>query len=853
MKFNSLKEKLSLIISVIVFAVFVVMLVYHNAIIKEQNNKLAYRFMENNALKYSSLLQNEFDRIKSKNDVLALIISKKANDKKGIGEIEKLLKPIVNNNSGIYRITFAYFENDIHIPDSNETVGGGMKTQYLNIIKTLKGTKQNTLTPEDNLKLELFKKNLSEYEGSIVFEFQEHTSFSYIPVLTPVFSGKKYLGYIETCISTDWINENIMLNNTGLPDGLKVYISADNKIIATNSKDFILGENIKSICPDCIAKNTKVNFKKNNQDIYIYCHNILQNENYAGNLRMCLVGSQDNLGGVISYNSWKYFVAGLILLFIALLVIYLIIGYITSPFKQLIAFAQKVAQGDFECEQKDMPIKHRDEIGQLQMAFREISISLKETTQISEAIASGDFSRSLKLKSDKDLLAQAINRMSEFLQSKSEQDEESKREEEKQKWINKGLGLISEVLKRNQEDTRNLADKLIKTLVDFLDASLGGIYMKELNEAGEEIYRLTAAYAYSEGKYIDRKFRSGESLVGSCVSEQRVIYMSSIPSGYINVTSGMGESVPKSLILIPLIYNNEVFGVLELASLREFSENEQEFLQKAADNIASTLSLTQISSQTSILLEKTQKQAQELELRDKEMKATLEKISNLQEQTAKKEAAMRAKITALNNSLLIAEYTVDGIFDSANEKFLNTMGYTLKELKGKNVLDMLNEAERKELIQIIETVKQGNFYETIVRRHTKYEKEKWLIATYTPVLNEEGVTESILFFATDITRIIRKEQSLFTQISGLKDEIHDLLKEKYRIESELNEQSNKIDELIANHKLSENNLLQKMNEQKAEADEKIDTYEQMITEIIAEWETHILNAEKIILDKSRKA
>ncbi len=852
MKFNSLKEKLSLIISVIVFVVFVVLLVYHNTIIQEQNNKLAYRFMENNALRYSSLLQNEFDRIKSKNDVLALVISKKIDDKSRIGEIEKLLKPIVNNNEGIYRITFAYFDTDTQVLDSiSETVEGGMKTLYLNVIKTLKGTKQNNLAPDDHLKLELFKKNLPEYEGSMVFEFQEHTPFSYIPVLTPVFSGKKYLGYIETCVSTNWINENIMLNNTGLPEGIKVYISADNKIVATNSKELIIGAPVKSICPDCVLQNTNVNFKKTDQGVFIYCSNVLQNENFATNLKICFVSSSDNLPGVISNNSRKYFITGIILLFIALLVIYLIIGYITRPFKQLIAFARKVAQGDFECEQKDIPIKHGDEIGQLQMAFREISQSLKETTEVSKAIASGDFSRSLKPKSDKDLLAQAINGISEFLQSKSEQDVESKKEEEKQKWINEGLSLISEVLKRNQDDTRNLADKLIKTLVDFLDVSLGGVYMKEQNEAGEEIYRLTAAYAYSEGKYIDRKFRSGESLVGSCVSEQRVIYMSSIPAGYINVMSGMGESVPKSLILIPLIYNNEVFGVLELASLKEFSENDQEFLQKAADNIASTLSLTQISSQTGKLLEKTKKQAQELELRDKEMKATLEKISNLQEQTAKKEAAMRAKITALNNSLLIVEYTVDGILDNANEKFLNIMGYTLKELKGKNVLDMLNEAERKELVQIIETVKQGNFYETIVRRHTKYEKEKWLMATYTPVLNEEGVTTSILFFATDITRIIRKEQSLFTQISELKDEVHDLLKEKYRIESELNEQNNKIDELIANYKISEGNLVQKMNDQKAEADEKIESYEQMITGIISDWETHILNAEKIILKKNK--
>ena len=67
-------------------------------------------------------------------------------------------------------------------------------------------------------------------------------------------------------------------------------------------------------------------------------------------------------------------------------------------------------------------------------------------------------------------------------------------------------------------------------------------------------------------------------------------------------------------------------------------------------------------------------------------------------------------------------------------------------------------------------------------------------------MNEEGITTNILFFATDITRIIRKEQTLFTQISELKGEIHDLLKEKYQIETELNEQSNRIDEQKSTNK-----------------------------------------------------
>ncbi len=847
MKFNSLKEKLSIVISGLITLVLLIVLIGYNSVLKEQTKNAANQLIINNYIKYSSILQKEINSIKAKNDLLSIVISKTyANST--IDELEKIIRPLVNNNPEIYKITYAYFTEKK--PEQDTAIGsnGYLKTEYLTIKKTLKGTQKITSAPDDNLKLEIFKKDLMNKEGSSVFEVQEHQPFNYVPVLTPVFSGKKYLGYIETSISTDRINELFIKISKQTPKTIKVYLSANNKIIAANSKEMILGEPLKTVCPACLVKKEVDNgsgyFTVNNE--MIYCADVLPEEEAAGDFKICFVASQEEVYSSLGYNWWKNSLPGIVLWILSIALIYFITGYITAPFKQLIGFAEKVALGDFECEQKDMEITRKDEIGQLQKAFRAISFSLKETAEVSNAIASGDFSKSLKPKSNNDLLAFAINKMRDALEKKKHESEENKEEEEKQKWINKGLGLISDVLKKNQDDTQNLTGKLIKTLVEYLDVALGGVYMKETDSEGNDVYRMVAAYAYSEQRYVDRKFYQGESLVGSCVSEQRVIYMSNIPEGYITVLSGIGESAPKSLILIPLKYNDEVFGVLELASLREFSEKEQEFLKNAADNIASTLSLTQISLQTGLLLEKTKKQARELEIRDKEMKLTLQKISDLQEETARKEAEMRAKITALNNSLMIVEYTVEGVLFDANEKFLNTMGYGIKELKGRNVLDLLTEAERRELLHIIDTVKQGNFYETIVRRHTKHGKEKWLVATYTPVLTDEGSVNSILFYATDVTRMVKKEQSLFAQISDLKSELHDLLKEKYHLETDLSKQKSKNEELILQQKNVENDLLQKIEELKNENVQKIKDYEQMIREIISDWETHINAAEKLI-------
>ena len=185
--------------------------------------------------------------------------------------------------------------------------------------------------------------------------------------------------------------------------------------------------------------------------------------------------------------------------------------------------------------------------------------------------------------------------------------------------------------------------------------------------------------------------------------------MSNIPKGYMKILSGLGESVPKSLLLIPLIYNDEVFGVLELASLKKINEHEREFLQNAAENIASTLSLTRISSQSTDLLKKSLLQSAELEKRDKEMHSTLEELRKLQKETVRNETEVRAKMTAMNNTLLVVEYTTDGILLEANQKYLNSMNYTMDEIQGMNVIDLLNEQDKKELKKIIDTVKQGNF------------------------------------------------------------------------------------------------------------------------------------------------
>ena len=769
MKFKSLKIKLSLIISMIVLITFVLLFSYYHVILNERVINSSIQLLSKAGIKYESELLKEIENTKTRGDVLALIFSKIINEGEINAESDKLLRSILNNNPNIYRISVAYVGSEIGLDSlSNKQVDFQQKMNFLNMFRDENDIVKNTKPQVDDIKLKLLKKDLVNSSESVVFESANYDeNIRYLPVFTPIFFGQKYLGYIEMDISFNWLNKMIAVNDN-LQNNIERYVVTNlGNIVASNNENVAFDNKIKTICPSCLIPSSESNksYMVSGSEL-VYCHPIVLNDQ-AVEWHICFKTEKAVMFELIGYQFWKHLLIGCFLLMVSIVLIILFVDYFTRPFNMLISFAQKVAVGDFECEQGRMEISSEDEFGQLQKAFVGISGSLRETTAVSDAITSGDFSKKLKMKSDKDLLASSINQMNGFLKKKEEQKGIYQKDDAKQKWFNEGVSLISDVLKQNQDDTKQLAEKIVKKIVEFLDLSLGGIYIKKITDNEKDLYRLAGAYAYSEQKFLDKQFYSGESLVGSCASEKRMIYMSSIPKGYMKILSGLGESVPKSLLLIPLIYNDEVFGVLELASLKKISEHEREFLQKAAENIASTLSLTRISSQTTDLLEKSLLQSAELEKRDKEMHSTLEELRKLQKETVRNETEVRAKMTAMNNTLLVVEYTTDGILLEANQKYLNSMNYTMDEIQGMNVIDLLNEQDKKELLKIIDTVKQGNFYEAIVRRHTKLGQEKWLLATYTPVLDETGLTSSILFFATDISRVIVKELRLQEKIKQL--------------------------------------------------------------------------------------
>ena len=514
-----------------------------------------------------------------------------------------------------------------------------------------------------------------------------------------------------------------------------------------------------------IAKKNNVIIKDKNL-IFNKAINLNKNK-YLWNIRLSI--KKADIYQSLGYNFYIHLLIGLIILILTIIVILYFIDKTVKPLKVLINFAKKVSVGDFKCEEEKNEIKREDEIGQLQKAFQAISLSLIEITDITKSIVGGNYNKNIEVRSKNDILAESINKMNKTLKKAKEDENKRIKKNDYSRWFSEGLNEINKVLKIHHKNIFELTENVTKTIVDFFNIALGGIF---ITKEDNDIYlELIAAYAYSESKFIKKTFKFGESLVGACASEKRMVNIKELPKGYLQALSGLGDSSIKHLLIIPLLYENELMGVLELASLNIISDNEIKLLESIAENIASNLSIAKANLHTQSLLEQSQKQTKELAEKDKKMNTAMSQLRVLQENTAKSEALVKAKLNAMNNTLMTVEYTIDGILLDANQKYLSTMNYSFDEIRGINVLKLLKEEDKEDLRKVIDIVKKGNFYESIMRRPTKEGREKWIFATYTPIKNEEGGVEKILFYGVDITRIKENETSVKKELEKLKTQL----------------------------------------------------------------------------------
>jgi len=324
---------------------------------------------------------------------------------------------------------------------------------------------------------------------------------------------------------------------------------------------------------------------------------------------------------------------------------------IKKPLENIIKNTRIVSNGNLDIEIHQEALKQNDEIGELSRALNTLKGGLKEKATFARKIGDGNFDDSFTKLGKEDELGEALLQMQASLKHAKEQDELRKAEDARRNWITEGQARFAEILRQNSINVSDLSNNIIRNMVTYMGINQGGLFILNDDDLNDKFLELAGCYAFDRRKFLTKRIAIGEGLVGTCFLEGETIYLRNIPQDYIKITSGLGDESPSELLIVPLKLNEDIFGVMELASFSRFEKHHIEFAEKIGEIIASSISNLRISNRTTLLLEKSQQQAEEMRAQEEEMRQNMEELHATQEAMAEKERENLETINKLSLEL----------------------------------------------------------------------------------------------------------------------------------------------------------------------------------------------------------
>jgi HAMP domain-containing protein len=288
-----------------------------------------------------------------------------------------------------------------------------------------------------------------------------------------------------------------------------------------------------------------------------------------------------------------------------------------------------------------------DEIGELEQSLEKHVANLSEIAAFTRSMSTGDFTGRYEKLSHEDELGAALISLKRSLMGSLKDSESRRREEENRTWTAQGLAMFSTLFREVEDNLEDLSRALLKELVSYTEADVGALFIVKEENGNGQILEDCGSYAFDREKFIHRTFRFGEGLAGRAAVEKEPIYVTDLPPDYMKIRSGLGEDVPSSILLVPVMLDNNVLGVIELASLGEIPSHQADFVCLLAEALATTLAKVQANLRTKILFEQTKKQAEELASQENVFRRNMQELEKAQRKSADREAALLKEIESL--------------------------------------------------------------------------------------------------------------------------------------------------------------------------------------------------------------
>ncbi|MER5468093.1 HAMP domain-containing protein [Streptomyces sp. NPDC002935] len=244
---------------------------------------------------------------------------------------------------------------------------------------------------------------------------------------------------------------------------------------------------------------------------------------------------------------------------------------------------------------------------------------VRAIAEVTSAVAEGDLTRSITVEASGEVadLKDNINSMVGSLR-------ETTRANQEQDWLKTNLARISGLM-QGYRDLDVVADLIMDELTPLVAAQYGAFYLAEETAKGTEL-RLVGSYGYPDEDGRPTRIPLGRSLVGQAARSRRAITVDEVPPGYVTISSGLGQTAPTALVVLPIVVEEQVLGVIELASVTRFKQGHRTFLEQLMETIGVNVSTIVANARTDELLGESQRLTAELQARSEELQVQQDEL-----------------------------------------------------------------------------------------------------------------------------------------------------------------------------------------------------------------------------------
>jgi HAMP domain-containing protein/CheY-like chemotaxis protein/signal transduction histidine kinase len=277
----------------------------------------------------------------------------------------------------------------------------------------------------------------------------------------------------------------------------------------------------------------------------------------------------------------------------------------------------------------------KDLTGNVNLLADNLTNQVRAIAEVATAVTKGDLTRSIQVEASGEVaeLKDNINTMIDNLRLTTDRNTE-------QDWLKTNLARFTGML-QGQRDLTTVGRMLLSELTPLVNAQQGVIYQMGTEESAEMV--LLSAFAGDGEDGHLRRLKLGEGLVGQCAAEKRRMLISELPPNTISIRSGLFEAVPRNVIVLPVLFEDRVKAVIELASLSNFTTSHLAFLEQLTASIGIVLNSIEATMQTEGLLKQSQQLATELQMQQKELQQTNEQLAQKAQQLAEQNVEVERK------------------------------------------------------------------------------------------------------------------------------------------------------------------------------------------------------------------